>query len=265
MLTVVGLILGLVLGSAINAFIYRFASYKEREVLSLLDNDSLAVNDTFFDETTFKPRSFCDHCHTTLPPYVLIPILSYIIFKGRTHCCDEKIPTKYPLVELLCATWGVYCSLLNLPLMTMIPITLYGYGLIALALCDMEYQLVSDNHIDIIIFIVFSYLISLPYISVGHMYGYIMLYFILKSLSLSYYALTNKEGLGEGDVKMGAIIGLFHGVDYTSKILLISSITALMCIIYQMLWNKKVQSTIPFLPFLHGASLVLIIQTQYLS
>lgn len=254
--------LGLIFGSAINAFIYRFASYKERELLSLLDNESLAINDTFFDETTFKARSFCDYCKVTLPAFALIPIFSFIALKGKAHCCNQQIPTRYPLIELICATWGIYCAQLSLPLMTLLPLSLYGFGLIALALCDIEYQLVSDNHIDMIMFIVFTYLISLPSISIDHLYGYLMMYLIFKSLSLTYFSLTKKEGLGEGDVKMGAVIGLFHGVEHTSGILLFSSISALMYGLCHRRIQDKASQNIPFLPFLHGASLCLIIYTN---
>ena len=194
---------------------------------------------------------------------VKIPVLSYILFKGQTHCCQQKIPLKYPFIEMLCGMWGLYCAYSISDITPLILISLYGYGLIALALCDIEYQLVSDNHIDMILVIVFLYLLSLPQLGTDNIYGYIAMYGIFKGLSLGYYALHHREGLGEGDVKMGGVIGLFHGVEQVSSILLYSSLSALIYTFICLLQAKNISRSLPFLPFLHGASFMILLQSQY--
>jgi len=74
-------ILGAVLGSFANVVIWRLPRA----------------------ESLIKPVSHCPHCGIPIPPRYNIPILSFFILKGRSACCHQPIPSRYLIVELLCA------------------------------------------------------------------------------------------------------------------------------------------------------------------
>ena len=54
------------------------------------------------NKSIIKPRSHCENCNHQLSWYELIPVLSYIIQKGKCRCCNQKISIIYPLIEILC-------------------------------------------------------------------------------------------------------------------------------------------------------------------
>ena len=84
------IIFGLVIGSFLNAFIYRLNIKK----------------------SVFKGQSFCPHCRHQLAPYDLIPVLSFIFLRGSCRYCHKKISWQYPLVELATALsfLAFYCQ-----------------------------------------------------------------------------------------------------------------------------------------------------------
>lgn len=254
-------LLGLVLGSYINAAIYRFRWHRDRELLSMIPapSDEIALKEKTLTAQISR-GSHCDHCQTALPLYALIPVMSYLMFLGKSCCCKKRLPIKYPLIELSCGLWMAAVSVFPIDLNTQITVALFGIGLIGLALCDIEYKLISDEHIDLLLLCALCYLLTLPMILSQFIIGYIVFYLVLKLLSKSFFMLYKKDCFGEGDVKVGAIIGLFHGIYDFSSLLLIASISCLFayCIVY--LKKRSCTMELPFLPFLNGASLLLIIK-----
>ena len=73
-------VLGLSVGSFINMAVWRLGHKK-----SLLKNQ----------------RSYCDFCKKPLEIYDNIPLLSFLIYKGKSRCCGKKLPISYPIVELV--------------------------------------------------------------------------------------------------------------------------------------------------------------------
>lgn len=257
-------IIGLCIGSSLNAFVFRFAHYKERALLDLLETESLALNDNFYEEQTSTLRSYCDFCQKQLQWFSLIPVFSYLFFKGKSSCCQKDLTIKYPIVEIGCSLWAAYCATFSVDFYLNILIACYGYGLIALALCDIEYRLVSEEHIDIILMLVFSILLYKSAPVSLNLLGYLAMYLFFISLSTLFFWLTGRQGIGVGDIKMAGILGLFHGAQACILLILLSSVGALMWYVfhasYQSVLNKKINLTaIPFLPFLHGASFFILI------
>src|SRR5262245_40612559 len=92
----------LAIGSFLNVVIYRLPLMLEaewssqcRSLLHLPEEQAENVN-------LFYPRSFCPHCHTLIPFWHNIPIVSYLILRGRCSQCHQGIPLRYLLVELTC-------------------------------------------------------------------------------------------------------------------------------------------------------------------
>lgn len=158
------------------------------------------------------PRSYCPACKTTLAATSLIPIVSYLVQRGRCAACGAKISARYPLVESL----GALSALISVIAFGLTPAAffaaLFGFALIALAFIDAETGYLPDA-------------ITLPLIAIGlaangfetfvplrdAVIGAGAGFLIFWAISAAYERLRGKEGLGLGDAKLLAAIGAFGG------------------------------------------------------
>ncbi len=185
-----GVIFGLIIGSFLNAVIYRLPR-------------SVSVS---------KPRSFCPKCESLIPWYRNIPLISWIMLGGRCGDCGERISIRYPLVELAVAVlfgavvyrWGVSWSTLS----SMI----FGCAMLLLALVDYDFKLLPN-------------VITLPGTAIGFALSFVdpRVAWIDSAIGIVvgggllyltawlYLTLRGLQGMGMGDVKMIAMIGGFVG------------------------------------------------------
>ena len=232
-------IFGLVWGSFLNVVIYRVP-----EGISII-----------------KPGSFCPVCKKKIAWYDNIPILSYIILRGKCRHCGSKIPIKYPLVEFFS---GLSFLLLwrnfhQIPLEILRGLVFVSL-LIILAGIDSDRMLLPDIFTipGIAAGIAFSFFISPGPLSsiLGALIGYLSLWLVYKLFLL----LTGKEGLGFGDFKMLAMIGAFMGIKQLLPVIIVSSLLGSLFGIGIILVKKKTFSTmLPFGVFLSIASWILYI------
>jgi leader peptidase (prepilin peptidase)/N-methyltransferase len=155
-----------------------------------------------------KPRSHCTKCDRTLKATELIPVLSYLYQKGKCAQCGTKISPIYPLIEIITAT-----------LFTISPLVvgwskelLIAWSLISLlviiSVSDIFYKLIPNKillfFLAIIIFIRTLFIPFTPWWDplLGSFLGLLLLLLI---------ALVSKGGMGMGDVKLFAVLGLFLG------------------------------------------------------
>ncbi|MBT3388046.1 MAG: prepilin peptidase [Desulfobacula sp.] len=207
-----------------------------------------------------SPGSFCPFCHSKIPFYCNIPILSYIFLKGRCKSCKHLISIRYPLIEILTATLYILLFLKSGISFEMFYWCVFISVLIIISFIDMDYLIIPDRISLTGIFIFSSAFIFLPEMTLlqslaGSLLGGGLLY----TISVSYYFIKNKEGLGGGDVKLLAMIGAALGVKGVLFSIFCGSMLGAfvggMIIFFQ---KKDRNFQIPFAPFLSTGALIYI-------
>jgi leader peptidase (prepilin peptidase)/N-methyltransferase len=182
-------VLGLAVGSFLNVCIYR-----------LPRGESLAY-----------PPSRCPRCGKRLAWYDNLPVVSWLVLRGRCRRCREPISMQYPIVEIVTAATAVLVVYVTPPGPLLASRLVLSGILIVLFVIDLELQLLPN-------------LITLPGIAFGFVFslvappgplaslaGIALGAGILYGIAAAYYAVRREEGMGMGDVKMLAMIGAFLG------------------------------------------------------
>ena len=204
------------------------------------------------DESIVSPPSHCPHCSYQIRWYDNIPVVSYLLLRGKCRGCGARISIQYPLVELLN---GVLTLLLFLhfgPTLAFAALLLFCSALVVITFIDIEHQIIPDE-------------ISLP----GIVLGFVLSFFLkghtwLNSLlgilagggslllvAYSYQRLTGKEGMGGGDIKLLAMMGAFLGWKAVPFIIFTGSLIGSVIGVSIMLFQKKdSKMAIPFGPYL---------------
>ena len=222
-------LVGLVLGSFYNVLIYR-----------LPRNVSVVF-----------PSSHCPHCGAKIRWYDNIPLLSFLILRGRCRDCGERISFQYPLVEL---SSGLL-ALLSYQRWGLSPDALIYYlffsALLVVSLIDLKFFIIPD-------------LITIPGIAMGLTSSFFrdditplqsfvgaVAGFLIPFLIYIYYVKFRKmEGLGFGDVKLLTMVGSVAGIYGVLSALFLGSLFGLIFAIPSILKNRNIQFVIPFGPFL---------------
>lgn len=198
-------------------------------------------------ESIVFPPSHCPACNKKIKPYDNIPIISYILLKGRCRECRGKIAFQYPLVEFLnAAGYVVMIWEFGVGINAVIYALLFS-ALIVVTFIDLEHQIIPDR-------------ITLPGILIGFILGAAVLPVgWLNSLiglflggGLFYLvAVASRGGMGGGDIKLIAMIGAFLGWKHTLLTIflgaLAGSIVGLSLMIFK---GKGRKHPVPFGPFL---------------
>ena len=222
-------ILGLILGSFYNVLIYR-----------LPRNVSVVF-----------PSSHCPQCKERIKWYDNIPLLSYVLLRGRCRNCGTKISIQYPLVELSSALLGV------------LSLYRWGFSVDALVLYFFFSALLILSLIDLKFFILPD-ILTIPGILLGlassffregitlqeSLLGAFVGFLVPLSIYLYYVKVRKIEGLGFGDVKLLSMIGAVTGVYGVFSALFLGSFFGLLFALPSILKNRNVQFVIPFGPFL---------------
>lgn len=251
----VAAILGLVVGSFLNVVIYRLPVMLHRTWQSQcaeLSGEEVVEGEPF---NLAVPASTCPHCGHHIRAWENIPVISYLIQRGRCTACGGRISLRYPVVESFTA------------LLTAIVAWRFGFGwqacagmaltwaLIALAVIDLDHQLLPD---DITLpFLWLGLLLSLAGVFVdttdaliGAVVGYLSLWSVYHVFRL----LTGKEGMGYGDFKLLALLGAWLGWQMLPLIILLSSLVgAAVGITLILVRGHDRNIPIPFGPYLAAA------------
>ncbi|MFZ5932790.1 MAG: prepilin peptidase [Patescibacteria group bacterium] len=193
-------------------------------------------------------RSFCPNCGTKIAWYDNIPIVSFLLLKGRCRHCHKKISWRYPLIELATATTflAIYLKFgLDIPLLIVSLLT------ITVFVIDLEKRIIPDE----IVF--FGYLITLAFLVFGPFpafYSYLFAGFFSSFFLLTVHLLTKGRGMGLGDVKYALFVGTFLGWPYSLVWLFLAFLTgAALGSILVLLRKAKFGRQIAFGPFLAAA------------
>ena len=240
---------GLAIGSFLNAFIYRLeVQQKLRPIPHGRKKASITV---------MSGRSFCPSCSHTLAWYDLIPLLSYILLKGRCRYCKAKISFQYPLVELATGILFVLV-LLKLGLVFSVLELFYLWAiasfLMVIFVYDLKHFLIPDK-----VLYPATLVAGLWYV-VSSMAGWIPMYQILNTIYsavgaagffLAIFLVSRGRAIGFGDVKLALFMGLFLGFPAILVALAIAFASgALVGLALIFLKKKTMRSEVPFGPFL---------------
>ena len=266
------LLLGLCVGSFLNVVVYRIPIMMERdwrkECELLLDEEEsteqLDAQPKEQAEERFNlayPPSRCPSCATAIKPWQNIPVLSYVMLRGRCAGCANSISMRYPSVELVTGL----LSLLVVWVMGLEPSSLAYlfllWSLVALTLIDYDTQLLPDQITlpllwgGLLFNLVFK-VVPLESAVIGAMLGYLSLWSVYWLFKL----LTGKEGMGYGDFKLLAALGAWMGWQQLPLIIILSSLVGAICGSIILFASKRSQSTaIPFGPYLAIAGFIALL------
>lgn len=265
-------LLGLVVGSFLNVVIHRLPLMMEREWRAqCAELEGRTPEDTApFNLVT--PRSRCPKCAHLITAVENIPLLSYIVQRGRCRHCGTGISMQYPLVEAATALLSGLLAWQLGPGWAALAALLLTWALVALTMIDYHHQLLPDDitlpllwlGIGLALFGVFTDVRSSV---LGAMAGYLSLWSVYWLFKL----LTGKEGMGYGDFKLLAALGAWLGWQYLITIIILSSVVgAVIGSLLIVMRGHGRSQPIPFGPFLAGAGWLTLLwgaplQRLYLS
>lgn len=216
-------VLGLAVGSFLNVLIWRVPDRSAIDTASERDDDGdqdVDVRDADVlaepgdaperKETIFFPASYCPECKTPLKAYDNIPVVSWLLLRGKCRSCKTRIPVRYPLVELANALLWVLVALVYWDRPELPAYLVLAAGLLALSVIDLELKLLPTRIVFPLgvleIFLLGGAALwnrdAQP--GVRALIGAAGAYVVIRLL----YEVTRGRGIGYGDVRLAFVLGL---------------------------------------------------------
>ena len=263
-------ILSLLVGSFLNVVIHRLPIMMERDWRRQAE-ESLAPATAASQSTStdrynlMVPRSACPKCGTQITALQNIPVISWLMLKGRCAHCRTDISARYPIIELSTAilsgivawqfgfTWHMAAALL------------LTWSLVALCMIDFDHQLLPDNLTLPLMWAGLSLSLLhgnvLPITPqdaiVGALAGYLSLWLVFHLFKLA----TGKEGMGYGDFKLLGALGAWLGWQMLPLIIMLSAcVGATVGISLILLRGRDRNIPIPFGPYLAAAGWIALLR-----
>lgn len=249
---------GLVMGSFLNVVIYRLPEMMKREwqlhcaELRGESADSLPVFNLAM------PRSACPQCGHQIAVWENIPVLSYLLLRGRCARCHAPISLRYPLVEVLTAALSAFTAWhFDLELITWAAL-FFVWVMIALTFIDLDTQLLPDNLTQPLLWAGLIVNLNNGFTDIqSAVIGAIAGYLTLWSVYWLFKLVTGKEGMGYGDFKLLAAIGAWLGWQMLPLVILLSSVVGAVVGTSLILIRHYSKNTVlPFGPYLAGGGLI---------
>jgi len=257
-------LLGLLVGSFLNVVINRLPVMMEREwkreCRALLANEEASATADDEPFNLVRPPSTCPRCGSSIRAWQNIPVLSWLLLRGRCANCGRSISWQYPLVELASATliglaaWQFGATTLALA------VFLFSWALLAASIIDLKTQLLPDVFTLPLLWLglllpIFlpDYHLSLEEAVLGAVFGYLALWSVYWLFRLA----TGKEGMGFGDFKLLAALGAWLGWQMLPLVILLSALAgSVIGIAMILLLRHDRRIPIPFGPYLAIAGLI---------
>ncbi|TSA00175.1 MAG: prepilin peptidase [Rhodocyclaceae bacterium] len=260
-------LLGLAVGSFLNVVIHRLPIMMEREWATQcaeLRNEAPPVFDPL---SLARPRSRCPQCGHPITALENIPLISWLLLRGRCKGCAAPISVRYPLVEALTgllfafSTWHFGFTAAGLGAM------IFVAALIALTFIDFDTQLLPDDITLPLLWLglalnAFSVYTDLKSAVIGAIAGYLSLWCVYWGFKLA----TGKEGMGYGDFKLLAALGAWLGWQMLPLAILLSSFVGAVVGIALMAFARHGRNVpIPFGPYLAVAGAIAMVWGKPMS
>ena len=260
-------IAGLLVGSFLNVVIHRLPKMLEREWRAQCAEFSGKELENIPPYNLFVPHSACPHCDHKISALENVPIVSYVLLRGKCKGCAAHISVRYPVVEMVSGLLSAYAA------------WHFGFGLVALAALmfiwmlltltciDLDTQLLPDDMTLPLLWLglllnLFGVFTDINSAVVGAMAGYLVLWGIYWLFKLA----TGKEGMGYGDFKLLAAIGAWVGWQMLPLVIMLSSIVGAVVGIFLIVGARLGRNVpIPFGPYLAGGGMIALFWGQSLT
>jgi prepilin signal peptidase PulO-like enzyme (type II secretory pathway) len=227
---------GLTIGSFLNVVIYRLRTGK----------------------SPVRGRSYCDHCHHQISWYDNIPLLSYLLLRGKCRHCQKTIAIDYPIIEALTAiqfVWVYWLLKVNFQFFGQVEgfysLSLLSYwlllftGSLAIAIYDFKYLLIPD------LILVPLVVLALLRLTVSQQWSVVPTAFGASAFLFVLWWFTRGKGLGVGDIKLAFLMGLVLGWPQILVAFMIAFLTgSVVGVILVLVRKKSLKDKIAFGPFL---------------
>jgi len=281
-------VLGLMVGSFLNVVIHRLPKMLEREwqlqCAELTDQASgyglpetgdseLVGNSPDTQRPTpdtynlVVPRSACPHCGHKISALENIPVISYLLLRGKCKGCGAHISARYPIVEVASGLLSGYVAWHFGFGMAASAALLFVWALLALTFIDFDTQLLPDVITLPLLWLGLLLNLSATFVElhsavVGAVAGYLVLWAVYWLFKLA----TGKEGMGYGDFKLLAAIGAWMGWQMLPLVIMLSSLVgAVVGITLIVVARHGRNIPIPFGPYLAGGGLIALLWGQTLT
>ncbi len=246
---------GLIVGSFLNVVIYRLPKIMEREWRQECAEyfPEYKIQPPEGKLTLSVPRSTCPKCQTPLRVIDNIPVISWLLLKGKCAHCKTAISPRYPSIELLTAIMSLLVAQHFGFSWFTVALLFFTFVLIAATFIDLDTMLLPDQLTlpllwgGIALSLIGISPVSLHDAIIGAMAGYLALWSVYWAFKL----VTGKEGMGYGDFKLLAALGAWLGWQQLPLVILLSSLVGLVFGIIQLRLKKQgIDKAFPFGPYI---------------
>jgi leader peptidase (prepilin peptidase)/N-methyltransferase len=260
--------LGLLVGSFLNVVIYRLPVMMEQDWKAQAhEHLNLEAPAETAPLSLSRPSSRCPHCGHKIRFFENIPLLSYLVLRGRCSSCEQPISIRYPLIELCTGLLSAAVAWHFGFGMQAVMALLLTWALITLSMIDFDCQLLPDAitlpllwlGLTLSLFPVFA---DMQASLIGAIAGYMSLWLVYQVFRL----LTGKEGMGFGDFKLLGALGAWLGWQALPMIVLLSSAGgAVLGGLLILLRGRDRAQPMPFGPFLAIAGWITLMWGERIS
>ncbi|CAB3783134.1 Type 4 prepilin-like proteins leader peptide-processing enzyme [Paraburkholderia ultramafica] len=258
---------GLVIGSFLNVVVHRLPIMLERAwraEISDATDEPPAEDGLPARYNLWVPRSACPHCGHVLSAWENLPVLSYVLLRGRCSACKAHVSLRYPLLEIASAAFAAGALALFGPTMTALAAFGLCAALLAMSAIDFDTHLLPDSMTLPLLWagIIVNFnsmFASLHDAVLGAIFGYLVLWVVHWLFRL----VRGIEGMGYGDFKLLAALGAWLGWAALPQIVLIAAVAGAVIGLAAM-WRGRMrfEEPLPFGPFLAaGGAITLFLGT----
>ena len=259
--TLVAGLLGLLIGSFLNVVVHRLPIMAQRELENYIAHEAgkeLPHQERF---NLMTPRSRCPHCGHGITALENIPVVSWLVLRGKCSACKAPIPARYPIVELatgalsalviwhLGSDWAGMAALV------------FTWLLVAMTLIDYDTKTLPDDLTYPLLWLGLLVNLNGTFVPlrdavIGAMAGYLALWSVYWLFKL----VTGKEGMGYGDFKLLAALGAWLGWAMLPTIVILSSLVGAVVGIGLIVFARRGRDNpIPFGPYLAAAGMIALL------
>jgi leader peptidase (prepilin peptidase)/N-methyltransferase len=255
----------LMIGSFLNVVIHRLPIMMEREWREQADELTKTPSEQKLPEGRFDlvmPRSRCPSCGALITALQNIPLISYLMLRGRCANCKASISSRYPFVELMTALLAATCAWYFGPGWEALMAIVLTIVLVAIAMIDADTQLIPDSIVLPLMWLGLAMSLFHPMPGAGTLFigpadaivGAMAGYLTLWSIFWLFKLVTGKDGMGYGDFKLLAALGAWLGWQQLPMIIMMSAVVGAAINIVMIVARGKDRSIpIPFGPYLAAA------------
>ncbi|MCX7157571.1 MAG: A24 family peptidase [Rhodocyclales bacterium] len=254
-------LIGLIVGSFLNVVIHRLPIMMERDWTAQCAELKGEVPPVLAPLSLARPRSRCPRCGHSITALENIPVVSWLLLRGKCKGCAAPISFRYPLIEVLTGLLFAYAAWHFGFTAAGLGALIFFAALVALTGIDFDTQLLPDDITLPLLWLglafnAFGVYTDLKSAVIGAMAGYLSLWAVFWSFKL----VTGKEGMGYGDFKLLAALGAWLGWQMLPLTILLSSLVGAVIGIALMVFARHGRNVpIPFGPYLAAAGAIALL------